>query len=252
MHSVTRGLVAVPLFLVGPLAVAIALLLAFCPTATAREFDWGTLSNVQIDSPIEQQTPWIDDGCSLDGVCGTWWPNDTSLWVLNRTGCIWDADDRRRLFADGSLRAGVPAVERFCVVAEPYSVLTTRWGLEGLYGMPRRLAAVSVTSRSPDLMVEACFAPGGCTSFPAVRDGRDYEYAGCVRVAYENHDPAVVEIPGSNRGIGVLTQGSLTVTAPKRAAASGTALLAGGHGDLSAYCPDGAAVETSYPLTHYR
>jgi hypothetical protein len=252
MNSVPRGLAAVPLFLVGRLAVSVALLLAFCPTATASEFDWALMSNAQTDTPIEQQTPWIDDGCSADGVCGTWWPNDTSLWVTNPTGCIWDADDRRQLFAGGSLRAGVPAVERFCVVAEPYSVSTTRWGVEGLYGLPRRLAAVSVTSRSPDLKVAACFAPGGCTSFPAVRDGRDYKYAGCVRVAYDDNDPAVVEIPGSNRGIGVLTQGSLTVTAPKRAAASGTALLAGGHGDVSSYCPVGAAVETAYPLTRYR
>jgi hypothetical protein len=237
---------------VGRVALAIALVLAFCPTATAREFDWAPLSNTQIDSPIEQQTPWIDDGCSADGLCGTWWPNDTSLWVTNPTGCIWDADDHYSVFAEGSLRVGVPAVEPFCVVAEPYSFATTRFGVEGLYGLPRRLLAVSVRSRSPGLVVRACFTPGGCVTFPAVRDGRDYEYAGCVRVAYADNDPAVVEIPGSNGGMGVLTQGSLTVTAPKRAAASGTALLAGGHGDMSIYCPNGAAVETTYPLTHYR
>ena len=134
--SATRGLAAVPLFLVRRVALPVAVLLAFCPTATAGEFDWAVLSDVQVDNPIEQQTPWIDDGCSADGVCGTWWPNDTRLWVTNPTGCTWDADDRRRWFADGSLRPGAPAVEPFCAIAEPYSFWTTRFGAEGLVRTP--------------------------------------------------------------------------------------------------------------------
>src|SRR4051794_11888710 len=166
----------------------------------------------------------------------SWWPNDTSLWVNNKTGCAWDEDDHWSLFADGGLMAGVPATTSFCQVAETASVHNTIWGQEGYWSFPMRTLAVSVRSSSPSLTVRACFDPGGCVSIAPTPSGRAYNYHGCVKLQYRNDDPAVAPVPDANGAVGVVTRGSLSVTAPKKASATGTVEVAGGYGDWSTYC----------------
>lgn len=188
-------------------------------------FAWSVISNVQIDQPVEQQTPWIDDG----GPGQPWWPNDRSLWVTNPTGCAWDVDDHWQVFADGALTA---ASYPFCFVVETPSVHNTLWGQEGWWSFAPRALAVSVRSSSPSLTVKACFSPGACTTFPPQQEKRSYNYHGCVRLTTQNAS----EIAGSNGGLGEITQGTLTASSAKRVSATGTAEIAGGFGDWSAYC----------------
>jgi len=229
------------------LAAGLAAFLAMPSAAQAGKFEWHLSSNVQIDQPVEQQTPWVDDG----GPGQNWWPNDTSLWVNNPTDCAWDVDDHWQQFADGSLLPGVPATMAFCQVAESESIRNTIYGTTSSWSFPKRTLGVSVRSSSPSLEVRACYEPGGCIKFAAVKEGRHYRYGGCILLRYANGDPALAEVPGANGALGVMTQGTLTVTAPKRASVTGSAEVAGGFGDFSAYCPANAAVQSAYPLTVY-
>lgn len=226
--------------------LVLAVILSLPASAPAAVFSWQPSGNVQIDQPVEQQTPWIDDG----GPGLAWWPNDLSLWANNRTGCLWDEDDHSALFADGRLAGGATATGQFCVVAEPASVHNTLWGTEGYWSFAPRVLAVSVRSSSPNLSVRACFAPGGCVSIPPTAERRSYNYSGCVRVKYTNDDPAVVPIADANGAVGVLTNVILTVSAQKKAAATGSAEAAGGFGDWSQYCSS-TPRQVTYPLTFY-
>lgn len=59
-----------------------------------------------IQQPVEQQT-----------VGGATQP-DQSLWVVNNTGCIWDADDRLNVWGIGQLAPGEVVRVESCVVAD--------------------------------------------------------------------------------------------------------------------------------------
>ena len=229
------------------LVAAIAFVGVAPATANAGgRFEWVTSGNVQIDQPVEQQTPWVDDG----GPGMPWWPEDRSLWVNNPTGCIWDQDDHSALWGDGGLTAGVPVTASFCQVAEPASVHNTIWGTSGYWSFSPRILAVSVRSSSPSLDVRACYEPGGCVAIPASKAGRVYDYHGCIRLRYANNDPAIASVPGTNGALGVVTQATLSISAAKRANATGYLEAAGGFGDWSSFCSSQVAT-SAYPLTLY-
>lgn len=229
------------------LLVIIFVLVSPAVAHAGSQFTWGTVSNVQIDQPVEQQTPWVDDG----GPGQAWWPNDTSLWINNPTGCIWDQDDHMQWFADGSLIALTPVQLHFCQVVESTSIWNTLWGTSSYWSFSPRIVAISVRSSSATLDVRACYSPGSCMAITAAPDGHNYVYNGCVRAAYDVGDPAIVTIPGSNGGIGVVTQVTVSVTASKRASATAIVEAAGGFGDWSTYC-SATVTSTVYPLKLYR
>lgn len=212
------------------LCAALFTLVVTAAPAAGSTFNWGLSSNVQIDQPVEQQTPWIADG----GDGQAWWPNDTSLWVTNPTGCAWDVDDHWQLFADGALAAGVPVTYQFCSIVETTSIWTTIYGNQNWWSFPKRLAGVSVRTRSPDLTVEVCLSD--CVQVPRYPDGRGYEYRGCLIRALPVGGPSIIEVPGSNGGLGAVTQGTFRVTATKKTSATSIAVVSGGFGDWSVYC----------------
>lgn len=214
-----------------PKYIAVAMLLAvlgFASPAVGNPFVWGLSSNVQIDQPVEQQTPWIDDG----GPGQPWWPNDTGLWVNNPTACAWDVDDHWQIFANGTVES--PAVYNFCSIIEPTSIQNTLWGQEGWWSFPQRTVGVSVQSKSDALTVQICF--DGCTTLTREASGRNnWNYHGCVIRSRPVGDPAIDDISGSNGGIGLRATGTITVLASKRASATGIAEISGGFGG-SSYC----------------
>ena len=215
--------------------------------AQAGKFEWHLSSNVQIDQPVEQQT-----------ARSTRRPR--AELVAERHVAVGQQPHRLRLGCGRSL-AAVRRRQHLARRARDYGVLprlpsrtrsvTPSTGTTGSWSFPKRTLGVSVRSSSPSLEVRACYEPGGCIKFAAVKEGRSYRYGGCILLRYANGDPALAEVPGANGAVGVMTQGTLTVTAPKRASVTGSAEVAGGFGDFSAYCPANAAVQSAYPLTVY-
>lgn len=69
---------------------------------------------------------------------------------------------------------------------------------------------VELGSPSASLLVQVCYSPQG-RCFPLAPQAVDtgYRYSLCSHVVYEPDDPALVEIAGSNGGLGVVT----TITA---------------------------------------
>jgi hypothetical protein len=86
-------------FLVGLLA---ALLMGVKPH---RSIGW-RVQPMQIQQPVEQQT---EGGATQP---------DPALWVVNNTGCIWDADDRYDFDGTGKLSPGEVATTETCLVAD--------------------------------------------------------------------------------------------------------------------------------------
>lgn len=60
----------------------------------------------QTQQPVEQQT---EGGATQP---------DPDLWVVNNTGCVWDADDRYDFDGTGILVSGEVATQQACVVAD--------------------------------------------------------------------------------------------------------------------------------------
>jgi len=161
------------------IALAALLLLAAGPSP----FVWGPWGEPDVtQQPVEQQT---EGGATQP---------DHSLWVVNNTGCAWDADDARYSGAtDGTLAAGATAVGSRCIVAD--------WMEHAVY--------VTVNSKSPNLVLTLSYQPQGY-NFTAARrlvDGR-YVYEICVRGPKytEGASPELQPIPNSGYGgVGVPT-----------------------------------------------
>jgi hypothetical protein len=161
----------------------IALVALLLLAASPSPFVWGPWGEPDVtQQPVEQQT---EGGATQP---------DQSLWVVNNTGCAWDADDSRFSGAtDGTLAPGVTATGSRCVISD--------WNEHAVY--------VNVNSKSPDLVLTLSYEPQGYV-FPAARrlvDGR-YVYEICVKgVDYtENVSPELQPIPNSGYGgVGVVT-----------------------------------------------
>ena len=164
------------------------LVLLAVPLLLAATF--GPWENEVTQQPVEQQTPGGDT------------QPDQSLWVVNNTGCAWDADDRRSTgFLDGVIAAGETATGTRCVIADGTG--------HGVW--------FNVQARSPDLIVETRFEPQGFV-FRAnpVATGSGYEYWICtVGPDYDQSAvPTLPEIAGSNGGHGVRTDITVSITNP--------------------------------------
>ncbi|MES2970893.1 MAG: hypothetical protein V4702_01055 [Patescibacteria group bacterium] len=169
-------------------------------------------SNTQIDHIIEQQTTWVTGSTKTPPVS-----DDPSDWVVNPTSdCTWDADDHWKLFVStrAYLDPGKSAEHQACLVAETDPIYATHYGISAWWSNAPRPIGTSITAASANLTVTLCYSPQGkCFTLvprPAGTKGY-YRYSGCIGVGYraDLQDPAIVEIPGSNGGKGVMTTATL-------------------------------------------
>lgn len=167
---------------------------------------WAISGSVQFDNPIEQQTDWP-------------FPADLAEWVINPTDdCVWDVDDNYTYFGYGSVVAGSNASISQCFVSDPTSIYKTNYGHTAYWSQAHKYLAFSLSAPKPGLVVTVCYTPQGrCfTPKPYLLNNR-YTYESCTQVAYrDENDPDVYEIPGSQGGIGVITDVTVTVSNPTR------------------------------------
>lgn len=152
--------------------LALALLVAM-PVAAARPNGMtATVWWSDYQNPVEQQTP----GGALQP--------DRSLWVVNSTPCIWDADDEINLIFGGTLLAGASYTYTTCLIADwTGHLIGVRSGNPNIAASVAVDGVVSVTQ--------------GCIVGP------EYE-----RDAYAGF----VAIEGSNGGVGVRHTVAWTIT----------------------------------------
>jgi hypothetical protein len=157
-------------------------------------------------APVEQQTPGWLLPCPIDE------PNcayDRALWVVNPSGCPWDADDSltRSSNGYGSITAGSTVTDEICAIEDQTEAESPTW----------RYASIKLYSSSPNLTVKITINPGETVTaaLPTWRkDQRVYEYYLCVNMPgywrFQN-SPLWQQIPGSNGGEGVPTTVTLTL-----------------------------------------
>jgi len=146
-----------------------------------------------------QNSPWVEQqGLTTPGV------------PTNPFGgaCLWSVNDHEEWTSWGYLDPGASASRTKCVVSDGASTAP--------YGM----STVKVVSKSPELTVTVCFSQGRCFTPSPVYDraNRSYLWTFCGKVHYHHEDPALVEIPDSQGGYGVVSSVVTTIssTASKR------------------------------------
>lgn len=137
----------------------------------------------------EGQSDWMQQ-CNLD----------PSSCVVNSTPCAWTADSRVTYQGFGFLAAGATASASFCFVAD--------W--------QQHILGAAVQSASPDLIVKMRYEALGVEFvIPPRPITHGYDYRGCVVGPFYAHsDPQLLPIPGSNGGVGLRTDITMTVTNP--------------------------------------
>lgn len=236
------------------LSIAVASALAAAATAGGgpQQFGFHLLSNVQIDNPVEQQTPEVTD-C----VVACPWTNTTSLWVTNpyrSLPCAWDVDDHWQLGdTNGYLGPGASAVARACLVAEADHIYNTVYGLSAWYSNSPRRVSLNLAAPSASLSATICFSPQSqCFALVPRYDpgSHTFHYDGCALLSYGVGDPALGPVPNSV-GIGVVTTATVTVanpTARKIAKIDGSLRVEGGYVAVT-YCDFAAhPPQSSYPF----
>lgn len=180
----------------------VPLLALLALAASPSPFEWGPWGEVDAtQQPVEQQTEW-----------GATQP-DHSLWVVNNTGCAWDADDSRfKGDTDGTLASGMTATGTTCLVADSTD----------------HAVNVHINAPSPDLVVSISYPQGfSLQAVPTPLDRR-YVYSLCVvGPDYDDmaNNPDLQPIPNSGTapnmfrpsvvgGIGVMTTVTFSVTNP--------------------------------------
>mgnify|MGYP001559318288 CR=1 FL=1 len=155
------------------LALLVAPPVAVAEAAKPVAFAIGQTS-FQHQQPVEQQTPG-----------GATQP-DQSLWVVNRTDCIWDADDQWLAVGYGYLDPGASVSVSTCIIGD--------WAAHDAWGW----ALTSKSSVQPSLSVTVS---GGPTA--ACVRGPDYDYGSALPI-----------IPDSNGGVGVVHVATFTIANP--------------------------------------
>jgi hypothetical protein len=152
-----------------------------------------TLDDKTIYQPVGTQT-WCMDCIGVDYTT-------QEPWVVNRTTCTWDVDDRWTYRGAGVLAAGATASFSECS-------LRSR--------VDQNLASTNLSSPSPNLVVTYSFAWDAGSYVVAVPPVWDpayhrYDYDACIDVPFP-YSGTDVEIPDSHGGtaVPVTVTGSIT------------------------------------------
>lgn len=183
------------------------LLVAAKPVTTTTGLHFSTQS-VEIQQPVEQQTPGWLLPCPLDlPLCR----NVQSLWVTNPTGMPWDVDDHIDRSGSGPLDAGASATDSLSYTGD----------CDGSQCGPYRFVVVRASVPSSSLRLSVDITPGqngGVDSFAAAAPTwnattKKWDYLLCQKApSYSYGDARLQPILGSNGGTGVPTSVTLTVT----------------------------------------
>jgi len=142
---------------------------------------------------IEQQQYWLGS-----------MPTDGTA-ITNPFGgaCFWSVNDHAQLISSGYLDPGTSVVDTKCVVSD-YS-----------NAAPYGFTTAYVVSKSSDVTLSVCYQPQNrcfdATSNYNTKE-RTYRSSFCVRAHYQQQDPLMQEIPGSNGGLGLVTTVTTTIT----------------------------------------
>lgn len=163
-----------------------------------------------VQQPVEQQTPGWGQPCpATEPVCA----KDQTLWVVNRTGWLWDVDDYWTRFSNnGTLEPGATVTDQVGYIAD----------CDGTSCGPFRIADLRLSSASSHLLITVTISPGPDGGPPVVytvaspvyvKSTREWEYTWCAYPpSYQYADPNLQPIPDSNGGTGVPTSVTLSVT----------------------------------------
>lgn len=229
--------------------LALLLILAACPSAhagpvhTLAGLGWQTLDAPVIQQPVEQETDWP-------------FPADQAQWVVNPFttdaappyGCPWDVDDEFAAYTQGKLSAGASVNFTACLVGSPDQFFRCVSGACGWWSQADSYYQSQVTSTTATLTVSLCYdgVYARCFTPPPVFDPVQarWVWSTCTREQYAADDPALVTIPGSQGGVGVVEHVTYTVA---NSASHGSATVFAQTGKSSGGCT--ATVVQEYPYS---
>lgn len=206
-----------------------------------------------IADPVEQETDWA-------------FPADQSLWVINpshQVPCSWDVDDQWMSYAQGTLGAGESLAVDECVIASPTSFYRTVYGQTGWWSQQAGLLGQRLQAPSAGLTVAMCWQPQGRCFTPAPTydaANKVYVWRSCARAQYHPTDLEMVEVPGSQGGIGMFQTVTVTVTNPTShnvrnvfSDVSAVSVVQVAGSGFTSGCPDqnSGLYVTDYPFTYY-
>lgn len=172
-------------------ALAAALVLAAIPARSGPlVFTW-SVASVGHQHLVEQQTP---GGANQP---------DPSLWVVNPTECVWDADDDRTWDAGGNLTPGTAANAAGCIIGDTMA----------------HIVSVVVRAPRPGLGVAISLVGDGLRfTLPATVSewGRGWVYRACL-LGPDYRSGVLGSLPlveGSNGGHGVRWAAAVSVVNP--------------------------------------
>jgi len=174
-------------------------------SAARESLRFEVVTNAQLQQPVEQQSDY---------------PFDSSgpRYVVNPTQCSWDVDDSwQRIANDDYLDAGASATLQTCMVSDASTYYASHNGTSGWWASNRGYFGALVYAAVSGLAVSVCYAPQARCFHPQPQfnaSQRRYDYVACTQVVYQQGDPALVSIPGSNGGTGVITNITLKVSNP--------------------------------------
>jgi len=200
---------------------------------------WGGYSGGAGREQIEQQSNY---------------PFDSTAVVDPHIGCSWDINSYSDSGTSGYLNPGVIYSSTICQISDPDPIYKTINGTTGWWSSPHAYFSGYVDSLSSSLEVKACYQPQNrCfTASPRYNSSTNkFEWSICSHAIYNPGDSAVVEIPNSNGGHGVITNIAFSVKNLSTKKISNVNYNIGVSSDAVKVlgCPYIGTVNSSYPFT---
>ena len=150
--------------------------------------------------PLTFQTEFQNIMSVLDHQ-GTYPDPDTSGWVHNTTGCIWNDADQRFRRGDGNLAANVTKTDSMCLVAD---------GVSNTF-FPH-VVQVNIYAPSNSLTVLLSNSDGDVwQAGPSVKSGNQRLWKICVVDPVATRYSVWPEVPDTNGGVGLITNYTLQI-----------------------------------------
>lgn len=181
-------------------------------------FAWQATEYRSTQAVVEQQSDFVGCCTPVDPVINP--------LLVSPPLCAWDVDDAWHQFGGGDLAAGQTVSGTLCMVSDHNPTYQCINEVCGWGSGQRARHSAALGSPSAALIVQVCYSPQGrCFTLAPQAVDSGYRYTLCSHVVYEPDDPALVEIPDSNGGLGVVTTITTTVQNPTGAAVRGNVLL---------------------------
>ena len=165
----------------------------------------------QYNTVIEKQSWWLD-GTHID-------PDHVVVnpGIFMPTRCSWDINENNQFTSRGFLDPNTQSSRQDCHIFDTDPIYSCQAGYCGWASGNSNWVGLQVYSTSDGLVPTMCFQPQGvCFTASPVWDAsaRLYAYNVCAQALYAPGDPAIVDIPGSNGGVGRPTTITRTVANP--------------------------------------